>query len=213
MVSRRALVFASATLSVMAALASCAREDYFWIAVSGFALLSLAFPALIRSDKAASSALVAWTMVPSVLQLALVAADMSVPWLSDGSIALNDVPLFTYVSSFNMALQGFVSGFAVLVVANASGTITVSRSWMLVFAMMASLGVSTFCMFYEYGWMWLSGYPVTESDLASLPEGKFMNGLMMASPIVTVISTLLFVLVGRLLVLRRPREALWEEMP
>lgn len=213
MAGRRALVSASAVLSVTAAIASCFREDFFWLAVSGFALLSLAFPATIRSGKPASSALVAWTLVPPVLQLALIAADMAVPWISDGSAALNDVPLFVYLSSFNMALQGFVSGFSMLVVANASGIITISRSWMLVFAMMASLGVSAFCMFYEYGWMWLSGYPVSESDLARLPEGKFMNGLMMASPIVAVLSTPLFFVAGRLLVLRRPREALWEDMP
>ncbi|MBE6520240.1 MAG: hypothetical protein E7Z68_03890 [Thermoplasmata archaeon] len=211
MVSRRPLVLASAALSVALAVISCARGDYFWIAVSGFSLFSLAFSRMTKSDKAACGAIVAWTIVPSVLQLGFIAADLSTDSLSDGSIAFNDVPVFVYMSSFSMALQGFVSGFSVLAVANASGKIMISRIWMLVFAMMMSLGVSVFCMFYAYGWLYFNGYPLTEPYFAELPEGKFMNGLVMASPIVTVISTLFFVVFGRVLVMGRTKESLTED--
>ncbi len=201
----------SCLLSVAVAVASCARGDYFWIAVSGLAMFVLAFLRLMRSEKAACSAIVAWTIVPYVLQTAFIAADMAIPAVSDGSIAFNGVPLFYYLSAFSMALQGFISGFAAIVVVNALGMVTLSRTWMLVFAMMVSLGVSAFCMLYAYGWMFFQGYPVTDPAYASLPEGRFMNGLVMVSPIVTVVSTISFVLIGRGLVKGRAKESLTED--
>ncbi len=210
MVPRKALAILSGALSAVVAAVSCTRGDYFWLLVSAFAIASLWIPSALRMGEGPSKGLLAWTMVPSALQLAFIAGDMTLPFFSDGSVALNDVPLFTYVSSFCMALQSFLSGLGVLASANASGRITISRVWMLVFAMMISLGMSAFCMFYEYGWMYLSGYEVGESDLASLPEGKFMNGLMMAMPIVTVISTFFFVIAGRLLLMRWPKDWLTE---
>ncbi len=82
---------------------------------------------------------------------------------------------------------------------------------MLVFAMMVSLGVSAFCMLYAYGWMFFQGYPVTESVYAKLPEGRFMNGVLMVSPVVTVLSTIFFVLIGRVLVMGRAKESLAED--
>ncbi len=211
MLSRRLLVVLSCLLSVAVAAVSCARGDYFWIAVSGFAMLVLAFPRMMRSEKVACSAIVAWTIVPYVLQLAFIATDMVIPAVSDGSIVFNGVPLFYYMSAFSISMQGFISGFAAIVVVNALGMVTLSRTWMLVFAMMVSLGVSAFCMFYAYGWMFFQGYPVTDPAYASLPEGRFMNGLMMVSPIVTVTSTIFFVLVGRVLVKGRAKESLAED--
>ncbi len=211
MISRNLSAYVSALLSVAVAGISCARGDYFWVAVSGFALFALAFPLITRSDKAASGTVVVWTMVPSVLQLLFIAASLSMQSLSDGSIAFNDVPLFVYMSSFSMAMQGFVSGFSVIAVANASGKVKISRIWMLVFAMMISLGVSVFCMFYAYGWLFFNGYPLTEPYFAELPEGKFMNGLVMASPIVTVVSSMFFFAAGRVLVMRRSKESLTED--
>jgi hypothetical protein len=211
MVKRNAVAAVSCALSVAVAAVSCARGEWFWLAVSAFSIFALFCHKAFRSDRGLRAGLLAWTIVPSVLQLAFIAADEWFLPLSDGTMVLSGIPLFEYLSSLSMSIQSFASGFAVLVAADAAGRFTIGKAWMLVLSMMITLSVSAAFMFYEYGWMYFHGYPLEGYQLPTREITHWANGLIMTFSLVAAISGFLMFAAGYFYFKGVPKESLTEE--
>ena len=212
MEKRNAVAAVSCALSAAVAAVSCVRGEWYWVAVSAFSIIAVGSHRIFGSDRGVRAPFLSWTIIPSVLQLAFVAADVWLLPLSDGTMRLSDITVYTYLWSLSMSLQCFASGFTLSAAADAAGILTIGKAWMLVLSMMAALTAAGFFMFYEYGWMYYSGYPVEGSQLPTFADLHRANGLMMTFPLVASLSGAVLFAAGYFGLKGVPKEALTEEI-
>ena len=132
--------------------------------------------------------------------------------LYDGIIFLK-VGLEAYISAFFMTLSTFISGLMFISRMDMiSGSIHLTKRWVVLFAMMFALAISVGSLFFEFVYLYSEGYYMFNLDSDNPdPADRVSNTLMMAGPFVATFASALFAIITTRLMRGHGKEILYEE--
>ena len=138
--------------------------------------------------------------------------------LYDGIIFLK-VGLEAYISAFfmnmrpDMTLSTFISGLMFISRMDMiSGSIHLTKRWVVLFAMMFALAISVGSLFFEFVYLYSEGYYMFNLDSDNPdPADRVSNNLMMAGPFVATFASALFAIITTRLMRGHGKEILYEE--
>ena len=130
----------------------------------------------------------------------------------DGIVFLK-VGLEAYISAFFMTLSSFMSGLMFISRMDMiSGSIRLTKRWVVLFAMMFALGISVGSLFFEFVYLYSQGYYMFNLDsVYSDPADRISNNLMMAGPFVATFASAAFAIITTRLMRGHGKEILYEE--
>ncbi len=195
----------SAVLAVFLAAVAVSRGEYFWIAVTALALIALFYPEVSRSGLRVRAGILAFTILPSVLQLAA----MCVRFTAE----VSGVSVYEHASAFSMTLQTFMSAFIIFATVRAEGKARLTRGWMAVLSMASAVSMSAMFMFYEYVWLYFSGYPLTNDDMVNPGDDIMVNGMLMSFPMMAIVCGSVMAYTAYKILKLRPIEEITEAVP
>lgn len=179
-----ALARISVALSAVLAVVSVVWQDWMWLIIDLVCIVMLVMPFRRSFDYYYNRRVVWMTIVTPVLAAAL--------YIIHDTLAINpelmDVSSFTYVSAAIQSYQCFTIGFMFAVVMDRSFGLTMTRIWILVFAVTFAMCMSALDMFFTFGQMYAEGYPVFNEDF--FDNDRYTNGIMMATPVVATFVSL-----------------------
>ncbi len=193
MVSTRSMTHAS--LVLFAALAVCAAvtADWMWFVVDLVSLFILILPNLLKADYFYSRRMVGATMLAPALAVAMFLVNELV-YPIDGHILL-DVDYTEYMGAALQCLQCFVSGFMLSIMMDRSFGMTLTKRWMVLFAMMFSLAVSVIDLFFTFVALYVDGWPVFNGDFQH-GEERYSNRILIVSPFVATFASAAYAIVA-----------------
>ena len=132
--------------------------------------------------------------------------------LYDGIIFLK-VSVEAYISAFFMTLSTFISGLMFISRMDMiSGSIHLTKRWVVLFAMMFALAISVGSLFFEFVYLYSEGYYMFNLDSDNPdPADRVSNNLMMAGPFVATFASALFAIITTRLMRGHGKEILYEE--
>lgn len=178
----------SMLLSVALAVLAAVWGDWMWFIVDLVCLIFLAYPVFRGTGYRYVRGMVAASCVTPIV--ALVLYGMST--MSDIGGSLLDVNIYSYLIAAVLSYQCFVIGLMFAVVMDRSFGLTMTKAWMLVFAVTFTMCMSALTMFFTYGELYVQGYPVFNDDFTD--ADRFTNGTIMVSPVMaTMVSSVALV--------------------
>lgn len=193
MVSTRSMTYSSLVLCVALAFCAVLRADWMWFVVDLVSILILMLPRLLKADYFYSGHTVGATMLAPVLAVVMFLVNEFV-YPIDSHILL-DVGYMEYVGATLQCLQCFVSGFMLSLVMDRSFGMTLSKRWMVLFAMMFSLAVSVIDLFFMFGSLYVDGAPVFNGDFQYGQE-RYSNRILIVSPFVATFASAVYAVVA-----------------
>ena len=147
-----------------------------------------------------------------VVLLSLLAIVGEYTHVYDGIVFLK-VGLEAYISAFFMTLSSFMSGLMFISRMDMiSGSIRLTKRWVVLFAMMFALGISVGSLFFEFVYLYSQGYYMFNLDsVYSDPADRISNNLMMAGPFVATFASAAFAIITTRLMRGHGKEILYEE--
>lgn len=189
MVSEKALVASSVVLSVALACTSAYAGGWFWPIVAALNIIMICLPRIKGLGVVYSKQLLACMVVPSLLQICLVAASSTTHFL-DGMVWAQ-APAYEYISAVFMSLICYVNGIMFITCMYRASVLNISRRWGLLLSMMYALGISVVSLFFEFAYLYSQGYPMFNADV-SATMNRISNNLMMVAPVVFTFATAIY---------------------
>ena len=115
-------------------------------------------------------------------------------------------------AAFFMTLSSFMSGLMFISRMDMiSGSIRLTKRWVVLFAMMFALGISVGSLFFEFVYLYSQGYYMFNLDsVYSDPADRISNNLMMAGPFVATFASAAFAIITTRLMRGHGKEILYE---
>ena len=112
-----------------------------------------------------------------------------------------------------MTLSTFISGLMFISRMDMiSGSIHLTKRWVVLFAMMFALAISVGSLFFEFVYLYSEGYYMFNLDSDNPdPADRVSNNLMMAGPFVATFASALFAIITTRLMRGHGKEILYEE--
>lgn len=186
MVSLRSLTYLSMVISVVMAVASVAIGDIFWIVIAAVDLILMSSTLTENSEFYYNKAILWSTIVSALLYVVYVVLQMTVDPLGDA--LWMEVPVDFYISTLFQSMMAFALGMAFITLMDARGVITLTKRWMVLYAMMFALMISVISLFFTFVYLYEMGVPVFNGDVAETGHHE-SNNIMMTSAFVTTFAT------------------------
>ena len=182
MVSIKSLVTASLAVSIAMAVVALLMRDWMWFVVDLLSILLLILP-YYRDVGYYYSRNVVWmtTIAPALVVVYYLVDHLVYPV---GSHIFLDVSYTEYFNAAFQALQCFASGFMLAILMDRSFGMTLTKRWMVLFAMMIALAVSVLDLFFMFGSLYAQGAPVFNGDFQHGDE-RYSNRILIVSPFVS----------------------------
>lgn len=183
------LAEASVVLSVVLAVLAAMWGNWMWVIVDLVCVVFLVIPKFGGYDYYYSKWMVGATLITPVVALILYAFNS----VSDFGGELLDVNIYTYLIAGALSYQCFVLGLMFAVVMDRSYGLTMTKVWILVFALTFTMSMSAVVMFFTFGQLYVEGYPVFNEDFYD--SDRYTNATLMVTPVMaTIVSamTLIF---------------------
>ena len=192
MIQFKTLVRASLAISVAMAAVALLMRDWMWFVVVLLSILLLLLPYYKDVGYYYSRNVIWMSMLAPALVVAYYLVDHLV--YPVGSHIFLDVSYTEYFNAAFQALECFVSGFMLALLMDRSFGMTLTRRWMVLFAMMISLAVSVLDLFFMFGSLYADGAPVFNGDFQH-GEERFSNRILIVSPFVTTFASAAYAIV------------------
>lgn len=202
MVPARSLTYASLVLCVALAVCAAFMADWMWFVVDLVSILILMLPRLLKADYFYSGHLIGTTMLAPVLAIFVFLVNAFVYPIDSHTFL--DVSYMEYDGAILQCLQCFVSGFMLSLVMDRSFGMTLTKRWMVLFAMMFSLAVSVIDLFFMFGALYVDGAPVFNGDFQH-GEERYSNRILIVSPFVATFASAVYAIVAVKLIRKRTK--------
>ena len=193
MIQIKSLVTASLAVSIAMAAVALLMSDWMWLVVDLLSILLLLLPYYKDVGYYYSRNVVWMSMLAPTLVVIYYLVDHLV--YPVGSHILLDVSYTEYFNTAFQALQCFVSGFMLALLMDRSFGMTLTKRWMVLFAMMISLAVSVLDLFFMFGSLYADGAPVFNGDFQHGQE-RYSNRILIVSPFVATFASAAYAIIA-----------------
>ncbi len=189
----KTLVATSLAVSTAMAVVALLMGDWMWFVVDLLSIMLLILPYYKDVGYYYNRRIVWMTMVAPALVVGYYLFDHLV--FPVGDFTLLDVSYSEYINAAFQALQCFTSGFMLAVLMDRSFGMTLTKRWMVLFAMMISLAVSVLDLFFMFVNLYVGGYPVFNGDFQH-GEERYSNRLLIVSPFVATFASAVYAIIA-----------------
>lgn len=193
MISNRTWVTTSLFVSSAMAIVAFLTKDWMWLIVDLLSIFLLVLPSAKNLGYYYSRSILVATMISPSLVIAVYLINVFVYPIN--SHILLDVSYMDYIYAALQTLQCFVSGFMLAQIMDRTFGMTLSKRWMVLFAMMVSLAVSVLDLFFMFINLYTNGYPVFNGDFQHGSE-RISNRLLIVSPFVATFVSAAYALIA-----------------
>lgn len=186
MIPLKSLVTASLVVAIAMAVVALLMGDWMWFVVDVLSILLLVIPYYRDLGYYYNRNIVWLTMAAPIMVVIYYLIDHLV--YPVGSHILLDVSYTDYINAAFQALQCFASGLMLAILMDRSFGMTLTKRWMVLFAMMISLAVSVLDLFFMFVDLYVHGYPVFNGDFQH-GEERYSNRILIVSPFVATFAS------------------------
>lgn len=191
MVPVRTLAKASICLSVVLAVIAFLARDWMWVVIDAVSVVVLLMPHIKGLGYCFTRRTVAQTFVAPVAMIALFILDAAGLPLKE--VTYLDVGVFDYLTAAVQTYQCFVTGFMLGIMADRSFGITLTKGWIVIFALVFAMAVTAADFLFMFFSLYLDGYPVFNEDVAG--SDGVSNRMVITTPLVATFATMVFAVV------------------
>lgn len=202
MIPLKSLVTASLVIAIAMAVVALLRGDWMWFVVDVLSILLLVIPYYRDLGYYYNRNIVWLTMAAPAMVIIYYIVDLTV--YPVGEHTLLDVSYTDYFFAAFQTLQCFASGMMVAIIMDRSFGMTLTKRWMVLFAMMISLAVSVLDLFFVFVNLYVHDYPVFNGDFQHGQE-RFSNRILIVSPFVATFASAVCAIVAAKIVKRHDK--------
>lgn len=180
----KGLVCISVALSSVLGLIAALTGDYMWLVIDVLSISLLVLPHVKDMGFYYDAGVVRMTLIAPVLVICIFLIGR---FTFVGDLMVGDLHLLDYMNSAIESLQCFVTGFMLALVVDRGLGYTLTRGWMVLFALVFSMTVIAMDFFFMLETLYLEGYPVFNEDYAN--SDRTANSMLMATPTVATFVT------------------------
>lgn len=182
--SSKTLVTASVVLSAVLGVVAFLARDWMWLCIDIVCVALLVIPHTRNLGYRFNRNILAMSMVAPIVAIAVYAANQVYSLEAE---IIWQVNLYTYVTAGIQAYQCFLLGFMLSIIMDRSYNLTMTVTWMVVFALTFAMSMTVLDMFFSFCLMYAEGYPVFNGDFYD--SDRYTNALLMSSPVASTFVT------------------------
>lgn len=186
MIPLKSLVTASLVIAIAMAVVALLRGDWMWFVVDVLSIMLLVIPYYRDLGYYYNKNIVWLTMAAPAMVIIYYIVDLTLYPVGDH--ILLDVSYTDYFFAAFQTLQCFASGMMVAILMDRSFGMTLTKRWIVLFAMMISLAVSVLDLFFMFVNLYVHDYPVFNGDFQH-GEERFSNRILIVSPFVATFAS------------------------
>ena len=184
MIPSKTLILAAVALSAVLAVIAFLGRDWMWLVIDIVCVILLVIPHVRELGYRYNRNIIAMSMVAPVVAVVVYAANNVYSLESE---VIWQVNLYTYVTAGIQAYQCFLLGFMLSIIMDRSYNLTMTVTWMVVFALTFAMSMTVLDMFFSFCLMYAEGYPVFNGDFYD--SDRYTNALLMSSPVASTFVT------------------------
>lgn len=200
------LAEASVILSAVLAVLAADWGNWMWVIVDLICIAFLVIPKIRGYGYYYSGRIVGASLVTPIIAIVLYVLNN----FSAIGGELLDVNIYTYLIAAAMSYQCFLLGLMFAVVMDRTYGLTMTKVWILVFALTFTMCMSAVMMFFTFGQLFVEGYPVFNDDFYD--ADRYTNATLMVSPVMATFVSALALLVTVVTTAGRDKSYFFEEV-
>lgn len=195
--------------ALVLAVVSLLIGDLYWIIIVAINVALLTQPSRSNIGEEYSRYIVALSLLAIVGELINILIG-EYTGLYDGIVLLK-VGFEPYVAAFFMTLSSFMSGLMFISRMDViSGSVRLTKRWIILLAMMFSLAISVGSLFFEFVYLYYQGYSMFNMDNLTA-EDRVSNNMIIVGPFVATFASAVFAVVATRLMRDHGKEVFYEE--
>ncbi len=187
MADSKTLVIASVALSGALAAIAFLDANWMWFIINFLCVVMLVAPHVKNLGYRYRDKIVWTSMLAPILAVVVFFIKQ---WFPLETEMIMDVTIYTYITAAIQAYQCFLIGFMLSIMMDRSYGLTMTPTWMIVFALTFAMSLSALDMFFTVGEMYLTGYDVFNGEFYE--KNLYTNGILMATPLTATVVTAIF---------------------
>ncbi len=193
MISLRTEIVITVLLTTILAVMAFFDANWMWLVISLLSAVMLVIPVTMDLGYYYHGRIPRLIAYASIATVILIVIRTLFPIETESFL---DVTVYTYLSAAVQAYQCFIIGFMLALVMDRSFGMTMTPSWMMIFALGFAMTLSAVDVFFTFIELYLSGYPVFNHDFVD--SEVYTNSIIMVMPVVsTIVTTFLALVIGR----------------